>query len=324
MNAQQLIVTTITLFAVCAGSVIAYADTAPSAMLGDTPEYALINPNLLNISDEPTEQPIPTDSPLWPDTSKVSPADTYHFINPHFIIPPQQTATIDTVPVDAMPADPSDEAIPAVPSPETASLNEAVRVVINIPSRTMDVFRGEKRIRRFPVGLGRPGFMTPIGEFKVIRKISHPTWENPYLAQNAMTIAPGSDNPLGTRWIGFHRDGKGEYGMHGTNRPQSVGHYSSHGCVRMKIPDVEALFDLVELGTPVTVTYDTVLDWTKGETIYVTPMPDTFHRGRLSTDKLYKVIATKYPGAQINRNKLTEALRLPGKATPVGQRANKS
>ena len=52
---------------------------------------------------------------------------------------------------------------------------------------------------------------------------------------------------------------KGNYGIHGTNRPDSIGYYVSNGCVRMREADVEALFELVEIGTPVEITYNRVV-----------------------------------------------------------------
>jgi lipoprotein-anchoring transpeptidase ErfK/SrfK len=55
---------------------------------------------------------------------------------------------------------------------------------------------------------------------------------------------------LGTRWIGISSPG---VGIHGTNDPASIGYSVSHGCIRMQIPDVEQLFQLVYQGTPVTI-----------------------------------------------------------------------
>ena len=60
---------------------------------------------------------------------------------------------------------------------------------------------------------------------------------------------PGGDprNELGSRWIGF----KPSYGVHGTIFPESIGKAESHGCVRMNNKDVEELYGLVVVGTPV-------------------------------------------------------------------------
>ena len=132
------------------------------------------------------------------------------------------------------------------------------RILINIPSRTLEL-RNDNRVEKiYSVGVGRPNFPTPIGNFSVIRKVKNPGWENPYKPAGESRIKPGRNNPLGTRWIGFQQVANGgEYGMHGTPNPGSVGKYSSHGCVRMRIKDAEALFDKVDIGTPVKVVYYT-------------------------------------------------------------------
>lgn len=56
------------------------------------------------------------------------------------------------------------------------------------------------------------------------------------------------DNPLGTRWIGLDA---ADVGIHGTNSPWLIGLPVSHGCIRMHNQDIEALYEAVELGSPV-------------------------------------------------------------------------
>lgn len=183
------------------------------------------------------------------------------------------------------------------------------RIVINIPSRTLWVYSGDKIVRWFPVGVGRPGFSTPVGQFHVTRKILNPGWENPYKPQGASRIRPGAGNPLGTRWIGFHPYKGGEYGIHGTNRPSSVGRFSSHGCVRMKIKDAETLFDLVTPGTPVEVRYDLVLIRKHENKIRIATYRDAFHQGRPSAAEIRQQILEQFPSAQVNDVQLLAALQ---------------
>ena len=65
-------------------------------------------------------------------------------------------------------------------------------------------------------------------------------------AQTLVTwIGPGAGNPLGTRWIGLNEKG---YGIHGTDRPGSIGSAASHGCIRLRNEDVEQLFERVRAG----------------------------------------------------------------------------
>ena len=60
-------------------------------------------------------------------------------------------------------------------------------------------------------------------------------------------IPPGPSDPIKARWMGFW-DGAG---IHGTEETWSIGHAASHGCIRMTIADVEQLYPLVPLGTPI-------------------------------------------------------------------------
>ena len=71
-------------------------------------------------------------------------------------------------------------------------------------------------IKSFPVGVGKKNFPTPTGNFNILSKISRPTWENPYKPAGEARIYPGKKDPLGTRWMGFYKNSKGEYGIHGT------------------------------------------------------------------------------------------------------------
>ena len=140
------------------------------------------------------------------------------------------------------------------PHAARALQNDYRKIVINTQTRTLTLYTDDIAIATYPVGVGKPGFATPKGQYTVMRMMKNPGWENPYQPASTRTrIVAGNNNPLGTRWIGFLNDGKGEYGIHGTNRPDSVGRFSSHGCVRMYIQDAEALYDQVGMGTPVEV-----------------------------------------------------------------------
>jgi hypothetical protein len=189
------------------------------------------------------------------------------------------------------------------------SSKDPVRLVINIPSRTLWVYEGERIVRYFPVGVGRPGFMTPTGQFSIIRKIIDPGWEHPYQPKGKVRIAPGENNPLGTRWMGFYQKGGGEYGMHGTDNPASVGKFSSHGCVRMKVKDAEALFEMVDIGTPVDVVYEPVLIRPQGKDMRIVVYQDRFKKGMPSAAEIQARILRQYPGAQVTPEKIQAALR---------------
>lgn len=131
---------------------------------------------------------------------------------------------------------------------QTASPNLAL--VIRLAERRVYVYKSDRIVTSYPIAIGRNGWETPIGEYQVIQMIEDPTWEHPL---NGDIIPPGPENPLGSRWIGFWTDGTNYIGFHGTPNEETVGQAVSHGCVRMFNQDVLALFQKVQLGTPVIV-----------------------------------------------------------------------
>jgi lipoprotein-anchoring transpeptidase ErfK/SrfK len=126
----------------------------------------------------------------------------------------------------------------------------ASRLVIKVSERRVYVYQEDKVLTSYPIAVGKKGWETPLGDFKIITKILNPSWQSPW---NGKIIPPGADNPLGDRWIGFWSDGKDTIGFHGTPAENTVGRAASHGCVRMRNADVRALFEMVELNTPVIV-----------------------------------------------------------------------
>jgi hypothetical protein len=101
------------------------------------------------------------------------------------------------------------------------------------------------------VAVGSKKYPTPNGEFRILDKQKDPTWNPPdsEWARGKKPIPPGPDNPLGTRWMGLGD----ALGIHGTNSPASLGFSVTHGCIRLSIPDVERLFELVPSGTKVVI-----------------------------------------------------------------------
>jgi L,D-transpeptidase ErfK/SrfK len=166
---------------------------------------------------------------------------------------------------------------PEAPQPRTEPTPAPVRpagvqgspprlLILNRRERLLRVMEHGKEVRRYPVAVGMPGWETPVGTFAVMEKTANPKWEHP---ANGQVLPPGPNNPLGSRWIGFHRDCQGRSGFngqehlvvkgcvtagfHGTPNRASVGQAVSHGCVRLFDEHARELFDLVSLGTPVTV-----------------------------------------------------------------------
>lgn len=138
----------------------------------------------------------------------------------------------------------------AVTEPPSVDNAQTVRLRLSLSDRRVYVYRGESLETSYPVAIGRPGWETPTGEFSVFSQIVDPGWTHPLTGE---VVAPGPENPLGERWIAFWTDGTNVIGFHGTPNRDSVGQEASHGCVRMYNEDVRQLYEIVAMGTPVTV-----------------------------------------------------------------------
>ncbi len=104
--------------------------------------------------------------------------------------------------------------------------------------------------KRFGVATGQSSYPTPTGRFSIVTMQRNPWWYPPDSdwAKDEKPVPPGPGNPLGTRWMGISSPG---VGMHGTPDAASIGYSASHGCIRMRIPEAEWLFQHVRVGTPV-------------------------------------------------------------------------
>jgi lipoprotein-anchoring transpeptidase ErfK/SrfK len=139
---------------------------------------------------------------------------------------------------------------PAVSNNDRPAVEDVVSLVLKLKEKRLYVYRGDKVIKKYPVAIGKKGWETPVGEWQVMEKIKNPAWTS---FKTGEVFAPGTENPLGARWIGFWTDGKDVIGFHGTANVKSIGTAASHGCVRLRNRDVKALFPLVKVGTTVKV-----------------------------------------------------------------------
>jgi L,D-transpeptidase YnhG len=124
------------------------------------------------------------------------------------------------------------------------------QVVVDLSDRRVYVYRYDEVIASYPIAVGKKGWETPTGNFQVIHKEHHPIWKHPITGE---IFEAGTDSPLGDRWIGFWSDGRNEIGFHGTPNTDLVGAAVSHGCLRMRNPDVRMLYEQVSMNTPVLV-----------------------------------------------------------------------
>ncbi|WP_270180585.1 L,D-transpeptidase [Alkalihalobacillus sp. CinArs1] len=123
-------------------------------------------------------------------------------------------------------------------------------IIVNKKTNQVAFIQQGRIEKVLPVATGKSNELTPEGTFTIVVKAV-----NPYYRKK--NIAGGDkQNPLGTRWIGFDaEDTDGRiYGLHGTNKPSSIGKYVTAGCVRLHNEEIEKLFEEVPIGTKVLIT----------------------------------------------------------------------
>jgi len=118
-------------------------------------------------------------------------------------------------------------------------------------SFTLRLWEHLKLAKTYTVAVGQEGLETPEGLYAIQEKQENPSWHvpnSPWAGDLAgKVIPPGPEDPIKARWMGIFEGA----GIHGTEETWSLGTAASHGCVRMSIPDVEQLYDRVEVGTPI-------------------------------------------------------------------------
>ncbi|WP_051533927.1 L,D-transpeptidase family protein [Desulfitibacter alkalitolerans] len=126
---------------------------------------------------------------------------------------------------------------PPAPDKNLKDIDGDMEIVIDKNTNRLTVYLDGKLFKEYPVAIGKNKTPTPVGEFKVANK----------------SLKDGG--ALGTRWMGLNVPW-GSYGIHGTNKPWSIGRRASAGCIRMFNQHVEELFPLVRIGTPVIIMGD--------------------------------------------------------------------
>ena len=133
-------------------------------------------------------------------------------------------------------------------------------IVVNLAELRLYYFPpGEQQVQVYPIGIGLQGLETPEMTTRIGQKIPNPTWTptagiRKRSLERGITlpavIPAGPGNPLGLFALRLAY-GNGEYLIHGTNAPDSVGLRVSSGCIRMNAPDIKSLFAQVRSGTTV-------------------------------------------------------------------------
>jgi lipoprotein-anchoring transpeptidase ErfK/SrfK len=143
---------------------------------------------------------------------------------------------------------------PEVSTEELAAKYPAV-LVLNRGSFTLTLYKHLKRAKSYQVAIGMVGRETPTGVYHIQNKAVNPAWTMPnsdwVAPADRGKIVPGgtAENPLKARWLGIFNGA----GIHGIDPSEygSIGHMASHGCVRMRIPDVIDLYPQVPVGAPI-------------------------------------------------------------------------
>lgn len=148
----------------------------------------------------------------------------------------------------------TDHTPPRVSTDEIAEEYETA-LVVDRASYALKLYKNLELVKTYRVGLGMAGLETPAGSYTIANKAIDPAWTKPYSdwvpEAEQGTVVPGGvpENPLKSRWLGIY----GGVGIHGIDPSLygTIGTNASHGCIRMRIDEVEELYDLVPVGAPI-------------------------------------------------------------------------
>jgi L,D-transpeptidase ErfK/SrfK len=151
-------------------------------------------------------------------------------------------------------------------------------LVINIPEMRLFDFTAENGPEVLSIAIGDQADPSIMGDFRVGRKRTDPTWNVPKSIREEKPelparVPPGPDNPLGSRWITI---GRTSYGIHGTNVRWSIGREATHGCLRLYEDEIQRLYDRVPEGTRIQIVYQPYKWGRDGDRIYFEVHPDLY------------------------------------------------
>jgi L,D-transpeptidase ErfK/SrfK len=190
-------------------------------------------------------------------------------------------------------------------------------LVINLPELLLYQFYMGVYQRRYALAVGKKTWQTPTGTYRVLNKAENPVWTVPVSIQEEMEdmglevlekVPPGPKNPLGKYWIGTSAE---NVGIHATNRPWSVGHYVSHGCIRMLPEEIAQLFPQVEVGAPVKIIYQPVkMALTRQGRIYLEAHPNIYDQKINYMDYVKKLAQSYQLDSRIDWQKVDTILKI--------------
>lgn len=165
-------------------------------------------------------------------------------------------------------------------------------IVVNLGEMRMYYFRGAGLPPlSFPLGIGREGLETPLGDTSVVRKAAGPSWHptermKKEKAWLPATVAPGASNPLGTHamYLGWPT-----FLIHGSNKPWGIGRRVSSGCMRMYPEDIINMFNMTPVGTRVTVVNQPIKTAWVGDNLYLEANPSMTQSGEIEIDGTHTI-----------------------------------
>jgi L,D-transpeptidase ErfK/SrfK len=139
-------------------------------------------------------------------------------------------------------------------------------IVINLPEHRLYWYPTAQAgqpavVWTFPVSIGKMDWNTPLGTTRIVSKLKDAPWippksvreEHAKRGEPLPAVVPGGpDNPMGRYKMALGIPGSA-YAIHGTNRPAGIGMQVTHGCMRLYPEDIETLYGMVSVGTPVTI-----------------------------------------------------------------------
>lgn len=195
-------------------------------------------------------------------------------------------------------------------------------ILINIPDRTMYLFKGRKLKKTVPVALGRPTYQddgdwrTPTGRFRITSKMKNPTWHVPPSIQSEMkqnkkkvvsVVPPSNDNPLGKYALMTSLSG---ILIHSTTRPDSIYNFASHGCIRVHPKRMEEIFPEIPVNANGEIVYQPVkLAFSDDGRVFIEVHGDIYNRFK-KLDEVAKLLIKKNKAEQrVDWDKVRTLLR---------------
>ncbi len=200
-------------------------------------------------------------------------------------------------------------------------------IVLNLANMRMFYYPPKQpdTVFTYPLGIGRQGWNTPLGQTTIVAKTVNPTWNVPESIRREhaakgdplpKAVPPGPNNPLGKYAL---RLGFKSYLIHGTNKPYGVGMQVSHGCVRLYPEDIEVLFKNISVGTPVRIVHQPYMTAWDGDMLFLEahePLQNKQRQQQSLLKQLRQNAADK--GATVDWEKVDRILqRADGIPTPI-------